>query len=164
MITTAQIESDVRRGLELRDRKRQIDTELKAIESRLEKAGLQGPHIPLQEEDREGKQFLAKAGDLVVPVIFEADQLIATIRPGSETAAAAKQAAGDALPKFYRAETTLVRVPKDGQAFRRLARELLGASGPKLVHACLQRDKQGIPKSRTIIAWDAAKPLAEIAS
>jgi hypothetical protein len=33
----------------------------------------------------------------------------------------------------------------------------------KLVSAVTQKDKAGIPKSKTVVAWDDAKPLDQVA-
>jgi len=164
-MTKTQIAADVERGLQLRQQIKTLTVELKAVEKRLEQAGLEGDQIPLQEEDREGRQFLARGGAAVVPVVFESDQLIASFRLGSETetklAAFARQRQAD-LDLFYEAETTYSRVPKDGLAFRRIAREQLGVYAPEFIGLCIQRDKTGAPKSRTVIAWDNAKHPDEV--
>lgn len=166
-MTKTQIAADVERGLQLRQEIKARQTELKAIEKRLEQAGLEGEQIALQEEDREGRQFLARGADAVVPVVFESDQLIASFKLGSDVETKIRRAfpASNVVPGlagFYEAETTFTRVPKDGLAFRRLAREVLGADAPAFIAACLQRDKTGAPKSRTVIAWDNAKHPDEV--
>jgi hypothetical protein len=166
-MTKTQIAADVERGLQLRQQIKTLTAELKGIEKRLEQAGLEGEQIPLQEEDREGRQFLARGGNVVVPVVFESDQLIASFKPGSDVEAKILRAfpASNVVPGlagFYEAETTFSRVPKDGLAFRRLAREALGTEAPAFVAACLQRDKTGAAKSRTVIAWDNAKHPDEV--
>lgn len=160
-MTPQQISADIARGLELRETIKSHQAELKTIEKRLEQAGLEGEQIPLQEQDREGRQYLArspKAG-VIVPVIFESDQIVASIQTGSDIHTTLQQIAGDHLPQFFAASTKLDRIPKDGQAFRQLAREILATQAPALISAALQRDKAGIPKSRTIIAWENVKPL-----
>jgi hypothetical protein len=166
-MTKTQIAADVQRGLQLRQEIKARQAELKAIEKRLEQAGLEGEQIPLQEEDREGRQFLARGGDAVVPVVFESDQLIASFRLGSETEARLEEFAAEhpvELARFYEAETTYSRVPKDGLAFRKLARDLLGVAAPRFISLCIQRDKSGAPKSRTVIAWDNAKDPSAVPS
>jgi hypothetical protein len=79
-MTPTQISTDIERGLELRATIKSAQAELKTIEKRLEQAGLEGDQIPLQEQDREGRQFLARSPKLglVVPVVFESDQIIAS--------------------------------------------------------------------------------------
>lgn len=163
-MTPQQISADVARGLELREQIKSAQAELKTIEKRLEAAGLEGEQVPLQEADREGRQFLArsvKAG-VIVPVVFESDQIIASVVVGTELHGRLSGMAGEHLPKFFAASNKLDRVQKDGQAFRKLARETFEHTAPVFINACLQRDKAGIPKSRTIIAWDNVKPLDQV--
>lgn len=163
-MTPQQISADVARGLELREQIKTAQAELKSIEKRLEAAGLEGDQIPLQEADREGRQFLArsaKAG-VVVPVVFESDQIIASVVVGTELHTTLTRMAGENLPKFFAASNKLDRIQKDGQAFRKIARETFEFEAPAFINACLQRDKAGIPKSRTIIAWDNVKPLDQV--
>lgn len=165
-MTKTQIAADVARGLELRAEIKIKTAELKAIEKRLEQAGLDGEQIPLQEQDREGRQFLARGEKAVVSVVFESDQLIASFRLGSETEAKLEAFAavrGLDLDLFYAAETTYSRVPKDGLAFRKLARDILGIQAPEFIALCIQRDKSGAPKSRTVISWDNVKDPAAVA-
>lgn len=161
-MTPQQISTDIERGIELRKNIKSAQNELKAIEKRLEQAGLEGEHIPLQEEDREGRQFLARSPKLglIVPVVFESDQIIASVSPGTEIHANLTRIADLRFPEFFKASDKLDRIPKDGQSFRKLAREMLAEDAPSFISAALQRDKAGIPKSRTIIAWDNAKPIA----
>ena len=79
-----------------------LKIELDAIESRLEAAGLEGHQIPLQEADREGKQFLARGREKVVPVRFESDQIIASFLPESLTHQAVLDIVGDKMNKFFK--------------------------------------------------------------
>lgn len=163
-MTATQISSDIERGLELRSKIKAAQTELKAIEKRLEQAGLEGEQIPLQEEDREGRQFLARSPKLgvVVPVVFESDQIMASFADGTIIHRQVETAAGGEMSRFFAIPGKYERVPKDGQEFRRLARAVLGSAASRFVHVCLSRDKAGIPKSRTIIAWDNVKPLDQV--
>ena len=166
-MTTTQISTDIERGLALRATIKTAQAELKAIEKRLEQAGLEGDQIPLQEADREGRQFLARSPklNLIVPVVFESDQIVASFRDGSDLRALASEyceARDIRLVDFYKPETTWQRVAKDGQAFRKSAREILGNGAPDFISKFLQRDKDGIPKSRTIIAWDNSKPIDQV--
>ena len=63
------------------------------------------------------------------------------------------------LHDFFVPETTYKRLAKDGQDFRKTARTILGTKAPDFVSQFLQRDKDGIPRSRTIVSWDNAKPI-----
>lgn len=163
-MTSQQISSDIERGLELRNSIKTAQAELKAIEKRLEQAGLDGEQIPLQEADREGRQFLARSPKLglIVPVVFESDQIVASFQSDTEIYNELTQHAGHHFSKFWNDTRKFERVQKDGQAYRKTARELLGEHAPYFVAASLQRDKNGIPKSRTIIGWDNAKPLDQV--
>lgn len=163
-MTPQQISSDIERGLQLRTTIKTAQAELKAIEKRLEQAGLDGEQIPLQEADREGRQFLARSPKLglVVPVVFESDQIIASIQPDTATHEALSIIAGVHFGKFWQPVAKFDRVQKDGQAYRKTAREILGEIAPTFIAASLQRDKGGIPKSRTIIAWENTKHLDQV--
>jgi|GEM_PF-1314307 len=160
-MTPSQISQDIERGIELRAMIKSSTAELKAIEKRLEQAGLEGDQVPLQEADREGRQFLARSPKLgvCVPVIFESDQIVASFNPDSDTHRILESFALGRLDKFFAYNPKFERVQKDGQLYRKLARELLGSTAPAFINASLQRDKAGIPKSRTIIGWDNAKPI-----
>lgn len=164
-MTPQQISQDIERGLELRTTIKTAQTELKAIEKRLEQAGLEGEQIPLQEADREGRQFLARSPKLglLVPVVFESDQIIASLQADSPLAFELIEASGYKLERFFARSSKLDRVQKDGQTFRQAAREILGTTAPEFISRCLQRDKAGIPKSRTIIAWENAKSMDQVA-
>jgi hypothetical protein len=165
-MTPQQISSDIERGIELRNTIKTAQAELKAIEKRLEQAGLEGDQIPLQEADREGRQFLARSPKLgvVVPVVFESDQIVASFQSDTEIYHALTEHAGHHFSKFWNDTRKFERVQKDGQAYRKTARELLGEHAPFFIAASLQRDKAGIPKSRTVIAWENAKPIDQVAA
>lgn len=153
-MTPTQIAADIERGIEIRAEIKKLEAELKGIEKRLESAGLQGHQIPLQDEDREGRQFLARSPKHIIPVIFESDQIAKSFKPNSVMHKAVTELAGEHFALFYKDVREFQRVPKDGNAFRKLARELLGVEAPPFLSACVQRKKDGIPKSRTVIAWD----------
>lgn len=159
-MTPQQIAADVARGLEIKAEIGRLTAELKLIESRLEAAGLEGEQIPLQDKDREGKQFLARGRDKIIPIRFESDQLIASFLPDTETHQAVKDIAGDKMDHLFKEVRKFDRTTKDGYTFRKLAREILDADRfARLIHACTARTKDGLAKSKTIIAWDDAKPI-----
>lgn len=162
-MTPTQIAADVDRLLEIKTRIAELTLELKTIEARLEQAGLDGEQVPLVDADREGKQYLARGSAKIIPIRFESDLIAGSFKPDSEMHKACIAALGadaDKLPEFFADTRTFERVPKDGLAFRKLARELLpAASFAALVAAATQRTKDGLPKSKTVIAWDEAKPL-----
>lgn len=162
-MTPQQIAADVDRLLEIKTEIARLTDELKAIEARLEQAGLAGEQVPLQDADREGKQYLARGSSRIVPVRFESDLIAGSFKPNSQMhqqVLAALGDHGDKLPSFFADVRTFERVPKDGQAFRKLARELLPpAAFAALISAATQRTKDGIAKSKTVIAWDDARPI-----
>ena len=164
-MTPQQIAADVARGLQIKAEIGRLIVELDAIETRLEAAGLAGCQIPLQETDREGKQYLACGLEKIVPVRFESDQIVGSFPPDSIMHKDVAAIAGAHVEKFFKDVRKFERVPKDGNAFRKLARKLLAPDAfAKLISACTSRDKAGIPKSKTVIGWDDAKPIDQIAS
>jgi hypothetical protein len=163
-MTPQQISTDVERGLELRETIKSAQAELKTIEKRLETAGLEGEQVPLQEADREGRQFLARSPKLglVIPVVFESDQVVASFAPHTDMHAGLTAISNGHFGEFFRETRKFERVQKDGQDFRKQARLILAERAPAFISAALQRDKAGIPKSRTLISWDNAKPIDQV--
>lgn len=165
-MTQTQIAADIARGLVIRSTIASLKIELDAIESRLESAGLQGEQIPLQDADREGKQFLARGDDKIIPIRFESDLIAGSFQPDSLMHKAVLTALGEdakKLPKFFKDARTFERVPKDGKAFRKLAREILDSGRfAALINASTQRGKDGIAKSKTVVAWDDARPIDQV--
>lgn len=158
-MTPQQIAHDIERGRELISEIDARKAELKEIEARLKLAAQDAPHLPLECEEREGRQALLRSEAHVLPVRFTADSLVATVDADSQLHQQLQDIAGDKLPLFYAASTKLARVPKDGVEFRRTARaHLLPEACAALISASLQRDKSGIPRSSTVIAWDDLRP------
>lgn len=157
-MTPEQIAADVDRGAELHRQIAALQGELKTIEARLKSAALEGETQPLQDAEREGRQFIARGRNVVLPVIIESDQLIASFAPDSQTHQALLDAAGDQLPVLWREERKFVRVPRDGQAYRVALREHFAPDvAARILESSLQRDKLGIAKSRILVPWDRAK-------
>lgn len=157
-MTAPQIQSDVDRGLAIASQIKDLQWELKIIEKRLEQAALEGVTEPLQDEAREGRQFIALGSEVKLPVIIESDQIIASYAPHSETEKALESLCGSMVNYLYKPATKFERVPKDGKAYRAAAFDYFGADlGAKIISASIQRDKNGIPRSRIIIPWDRAK-------
>lgn len=156
------IATDVDRGLYLIGRIDAFKKELEQIEARLEKAGLEGDQIELVDPEREGRQFLAKGSEAIVPVVFTADLLIKSFAEDSET----KQRVLSALPGamafngFFRRIVTFKAMIDSGKQFRKEAAEILGDAAPAFISACLQRDKRGVPRSQTKIEWNRAEKVA----
>jgi hypothetical protein len=151
------IRADIDRGLEIRLQIKTLEAELKKIEARLEAAGLLGPQVPLEEQDREGRQYIAAGSAHKVSVIFSADSIISSFQENSGTHIQLRSLLGDMLNVFFRRSWS--NRFRDGQAFRAHAREMLGPRAPQLITACLARDKEGIPRNKIVVAWHEAKPL-----
>ena len=156
-MTTTQIAADVDRGLVINAQIDALKEELKIIEARLEQAALTGETIPLVDDEREGRQFLAAGSGVVVPVIIESDQIAGSWKQDSALHKTLAEIAGDSLAVLYRPTNAWERVPKDGKAFRATAFSQFGpALGARVITAAISRDKHGIPKSRIVIPWERA--------
>lgn len=165
-MTPQQIAADVDRLLVIKAQIATLTLEAKAIESRLENAALHGEQIPLQDTQREGKQFIARGTSFAVPVRFEADNLISTFKHDSELHSSLKTILGDAFAKFFKEVHAYERKHKDdANKFRKFCRkELEPDAYATLIKALLSKDKDGIPKSKTVIALADAKPLNQVAT
>lgn len=165
-MTPEQIAADVDRLIAVKAQIAALTIEQKEIESRLELAGLKGEQIPLQDKEREGRQFIARGSKVAIPVRFESDQLISTFKPDSELHKTLAELLGEKFPLFFKEVRVFERKNKDdANKFRKFARtELIPDLFAKLIAACISKDKNGIPKSKTVIAIDEAKPLAEVQS
>jgi hypothetical protein len=153
------IKSDVDRGLEIDAEIERLTAERKEIEGRLIAAALQGEQLPLNDEEREGRQFLAKGSREFVPVVLTADLLMKSFQHASVQHIRVDGAACGKLEKFYSSKRTYHALFDNGKAFRKQADSFLGASAPAFISACLQRDKQGMPKSDIKVEWKRATEI-----
>jgi hypothetical protein len=149
------IQSDVDRGLQIKVDIEALEKELKVIEKRLAAAGLKGEQIPLEDPTREGRQWIAKGSGACVPVLFSADSIISGFADESAIHMQLRDLLGTKIDEFFK--RAWVNRFRDGQAFRAHAREVLADRAPSLITACLSRDKEGIPKNKTVIAWSEAR-------
>lgn len=157
-----QITNDVDRGLAVVAQIDALKGELKSIEARLKDAALaaaeDGLTEPLVDEEREGRRFLASGSLLTLPVILESDAISGEFGEGTAKHAALKELCGDRLPHLYKRVVKFECRAKDGKAFRRTAAEYWSPDdAARIISAAIARDKDGIPKSRIVIAWDQAK-------
>ncbi len=164
-MTDQQIAADVNRGAEIVKKIAKFQKELKAVEARLTTAAQGGIHIPLQDENREGKQCLLRSPELVLPVRFTADSIIGSFPVNSPAHTTILKVVGEEkLPLFFKPVAGFARVPKDGEAFRKVGRKNLDPDAfAALIKAATAVDKDGIPKSTIQIAWDDAKPPEVVA-
>lgn len=150
----------VDRGLKIRAQIKALNKELEGIEAHLEQAALKGEQIPLEDEDLEGRQFLARGSEKIIPVVLTSDLLLKSFASDSATHKSVLSALADGalLGRFFKpfkTYKTLIDAPKK---FRSAAGEILGPkAAPPLIDACKARDKHGLPKSETKIHWDRAR-------
>lgn len=165
-MTEEQITADVARGIELRTIITNATAELKQIESRLEAVGLRGPHVPLKDAEREGKQAILSTPKHKLAVRLESDNLIGSFEIGSEIDKKVQ-----ALLTTSEFETLFKVVKKherresDGHKFRIKAKKAIAAEATylQLIKTIRSLDKDGLPKSKTVIAWDAVETLTPAA-
>lgn len=163
-MTPQQIAADIERGEFLTKRIACDKSELKDIEKRLEAAGLIGPHVPLQDKGREGKQALLSSGDRTLPVRFESDLLIASFpAAGRIHTTLSNIVAPDVFKELFKEVHNYERREEDGQKFRAklgvaVPDEALRLDVLKVLKAVA---KNGITKSKTVIAWDRLTPATQ---
>lgn len=146
-------------GLTLHRRIAADTAALKKIVSQLEAAALTGEQQPLNDPDRDGRQYLAIGTNETVPIILTADILAQTFADGSAIHKSATYIVGDDLRLFYRPITTWKMLAKSGKAFRQEAHDQLAPDqAVHLITAVTARDKDGVPKSTIRTEWDRATP------
>jgi hypothetical protein len=158
-----QIQADVERGRVIVHTITKLEAELKEIEARLIADGETGHQEPLQDANREGKQFLANGITGILPIRFESDLIAGSFSPDDQMHQAVITAIGEEqVPKFFKDVRKFERIAKDGEAFRKSARKLLEPDTfAALVKAVTIRDKTGIAKSKTVVAWKEIRTIAE---
>ena len=153
------IRADVDRGLEIRAQLDKLKAELKDIDTRLQMAALKGEQVELQDADREGRQFLAKGTDCVLPVVLTADMLMGSFMANSQPHRDIQNIAGPHFGKFYKSVHKFENRFESGKKFRATAAELLGLDAPRLITAGVARDKDGIARSAVKVMWEETRPL-----
>lgn len=166
-MTPEQIAADIARGEFLKNRIAQDTKELKLIEKRLEEAGLAGPHVPLEDAAREGKQRLLEANGRILPVRFESDLLIGSFAHGSamhdnckvllDNEPVENMFDNTLFEQLFKEVHSYERRIDDGKKFREMAKSIIPTEQGyhALIHLLKSRDKKtGIVKSKTVIAWD----------
>lgn len=153
------IATDVERGLEIHAEIKRLKEELKEINARLEAAGLDGEQLELVDDSREGRRYLARGSNHIVSVVFTSDLLLKSFQAHSVAHKRLEEIAGQFLPLFYTFKPTFEAVTDNGKKFRELAAQHLGDKAPTFISACVARDKDGIPKSKTVINWHDATQI-----
>lgn len=162
-MTPEQIAADIERGDFLSRRIKTDKEELKAIEKRLESAGLNVPHIPLKEQDREGKQAILKCGERTLPVVYESDLLIGSFAAaGIIHTTLTNIVAPEIFKGLFKEVHQFERRQDDGQKFRVALRKAIADEPLRMdiLNVLKARSKDGITKSKTVIAWDRLTPSA----
>jgi len=156
-MTPEQITADIERGAFLTARIKADNAELKDIDKRLEAAGLNAPHVPLKDKEREGKQALLRSGNKYLPVIFESDLLIGSFPASGDVAGFIRsRITKAAFSLLFKEVHNYERRIDDGQKFRLAARKAIGDETLclEILTALKAKNKDGITKSKTVIAWD----------
>lgn len=161
-MTNAQIEADIARGIIIKSEIAALTTELKLIEARLESAGLRGPHVPLEDAEREGKQAILTSSTHKLAVRLESDILIGGFEVNSPIANHLQSLIGDKpFNSLFKLIHKYERKESDGHKFRLKAKAAIGNQDQylQLISSLRSKDKDGIPKSKTVICWDHASTL-----
>ena len=159
MTALKSVKSLVDRGLLVKAKISTLREELEEIEAKLEAIALAGEQVPLEDEERDGRQFIATGSESSVPVVITADLLVQSFQADSREHLRIKDAAGEKLSEFYVPRTTYYVKDKDGKTFRRVAASILGDAAPAFITACTARDKNGTPKNKIVVEWDRATDL-----
>lgn len=161
-MTNEQITADIARGIEIKAQMEKLKAELKAIEARLEAAGLQGPHVPLEDKEREGKQAILTSPTHRLAVRLESDVLVGGFEMGSDL----ESKVSDLLTTIqfnalFKPVKRYERKEADGHKFRIKAKKAIAdhAVYLQLIKALRSTDADGIAKSKTVIAWDAVQVI-----
>lgn len=147
---------DVERAVALIEKIEKSKEELKLIEKKLIAAALAAPelHLPLEEEERDGKQVVVRSrAGVRVPILFTSDNLVKSFARDSSVHEKIKDAAGSHFDVLFKPINTFKTFFDDAQVFRQKCRELFGNASPAVISACVARDKDGIPTSQTKIDW-----------
>jgi hypothetical protein len=154
------VKLDVDRGLQICGQIEMLEEELDQIETRLVTAGLDGDQVELTDPEREGRQYLARGTESIVPVVFTADLLIKSFAYGSIPHGKIEAALGaHPIGNFFRRISGFATQFESGKKFRAQAAELLGQTAPQFISACLSRDKEGTPRSQIKVEWGRAQNL-----
>jgi hypothetical protein len=156
-MTTEQIAADIERGIIVKAEIERLKGELKIIEKRLESAALSAPHVPLAAADREGKQAELASDRHILPVRLESDMLVSFIERGSPIDNKLIDLINPVThAALFKPVHGFERRTADGNKFRGLVRMAIDdeSTALEVIDVLRSRDKDGVPKSRTVIAWD----------
>jgi hypothetical protein len=165
-MTEEQKAADIERGEFLKQRIDKDKAELKLIEKRLEQVGLAGPHVPLEDAEREGKQTIIRTASHVLRVRLESDNLVSGFEIGSEIDQKVQALLTPAeFETLFKVVKKHERKESDGHKFRIKAKKAIAleANYLQLIKTIRSLDKDGLPTSKTVIAWDSIETLTPAA-
>lgn len=152
----------IARAAEIRTKIEELETELEPLEEIIAQAGVNGPHIPLEDAEREGKQAILRTPTHTLHVQIQSDNLVGGFDIGSEMEKTIRglitSTQFDALFKVVKKHE---RKESDGHKFRMKAKKAIPDQSVYLqvIKALRSLDKDGIPKSKTVIAWNTLETL-----
>ena len=139
-----------------------LETERKPLLAIIEQAGINGPHVPLEDAEREGKQTIIQTPTHTLRVRLESDNLVGGFEIGSELEKAVTELITKSqLDELFKVVKKYERKESDGHKFRMKAKKAITDQAVylKFIKALRSLDKDGIPKSKTVIAWDTIETL-----
>lgn len=152
----ADIAEAVERGAVLNATINAAKDELKEINEFLACQAENGEQVPLEDAEREGRQFLAESERSIVPVVITADLITKTFQEGSPLHQDLSRLVGPSdLGRIYQRKIVFESKADDGVKFRRVVKATLPDNeAAAFLTACIRRDKMGIPVSQTRVEWD----------
>ena len=154
----------IARAAEIRTKIEELKTELEPLEEIIAQAGINGPHIPLEDPEREGKQAVLKTPTHTLHVQIQSDNLVGGFDIDGDLE---KTIRGLIIPVQFNALFKVVkkyeRKESDGHKFRLKAKQVITDQAVylKVIRALRSLDKDGIPKSKTVIAWNTLATLTQ---
>jgi hypothetical protein len=139
-----------------------LEAERKPLLAIIEQAGINGPHVPLEDAEREGKQTIIQTPTHTLRVRLESDNLVGGFEIGSELEKSITELiTKEQLNELFKVVNKYDRKESDGHKFRLKAKKAIKDQAVylKLIKALRSLDKDGIPKSKTVIAWDTIETL-----
>ncbi|HMP82770.1 MAG TPA: hypothetical protein PKA41_08730, partial [Verrucomicrobiota bacterium] len=131
----------VDRGQQIRFEMKKLAAELRDIEAEIKNLGLkassEGNVEDLKDHGREGRRWLARGSDRIVPVIFTADLIVGSFTRDSKVHKLIEAAAGDKFRSFFKPVNKFENLFDDGKKFRARADELLADEAPRFITACI---------------------------
>lgn len=158
------LEAAITRAAEIHIELDKLEAELKPLEAIIKQAGINGPHVPLEDAEREGKQAILETPTHALRVRIESDNLVGGFEIGSEID---KKVQALLTPvefkSLFKAVRKYERKESDGHKFRLKAKKAIAVEATylQLIKTIRALDKDGLPTSKTVIAWDSITTLTQ---